>query len=101
MPTYISLAKWTEQGIRGARDTVERMEQARQAIAQQGGRLHAFYWTQGHYDIVAIMEMPDEETATGFMLGIGMLGNVRTETLRAFTAEEMGRILQKLPQPQG
>jgi uncharacterized protein with GYD domain len=98
MPTYISLAKFTEQGVRNVRDTTTRMEQARRAIEQQGGRLIGFWWTQGAYDLVSVMDMPDEETATAFLLATGMLGNVRTETMRAYAAEEMQRILQKLPQ---
>ena len=98
MPTYATLFRWTDQGIRAARDTVSRYEQARQGIEQGGGRLISFYWTQGTYDGLAILEWPDEETATAFLLALGMQGNVRTETLRAFTAEEMQRILQKVPQ---
>ncbi len=97
MPTYVSLAKWTDQGIRGARDTVDRVERSRQVIEQMGGHLTTILWTQGAYDIVTISEFPDDETATAFLLALGMQGNVRTETLRAFSAEEMQRILQKLP----
>ena len=97
MATSITLARWTEQGIRNARDTVDRLEQARQAIERAGGRLTGFYWTQGEYDLVAITEFPDDETATAFVLATATLGNVRTQTLRAFGAEEMRRILQKLP----
>ena len=98
MATYITLAKWTDQGIRHARDTVDRMEQARRVIERAGGRLTGFYWTQGEYDLVAVTEFPDDETATAFILATGMLGNVRTQTLRAFGADEMRRILEKLPQ---
>lgn len=98
MVTYITLSKWTEQGIRNARDTVDRMEQARQAIEGVGGRLVGFYWTHGEYDFVTVNEFPDDETATAFILAAAMLGNARTQTLRAFGAEEMRRIVQKLPQ---
>jgi uncharacterized protein with GYD domain len=66
-------------------------------IEGQGGHLHALYWTQGAYDIVAIAEWPDEETAMVFLLALGRQGNVRTETLRAFSAEDMRRILEKVP----
>jgi uncharacterized protein with GYD domain len=96
MPTYVSLIKWTDQGIRGAKDTVSRYEQARAQVERMGGRLTTTYWTQGSYDIVAISEFSDEESAMGFLLALGMQGNLRTETLRAFTAEEMQRILQKM-----
>lgn len=97
MPTYVTLLKWTEQGIKGVKETVTRADQARQAIEQQGGRLLATYWTQGAYDLVAIADFPDEETAMTFLLGLGMQGHVRSETLRAFSAEEMQRFIAKLP----
>ena len=96
MPTYVTLMKWTEQGIQDVKSTVDRAEQARQAIEQMGGRMPTIYWTQGAYDIVAITDFPDEETATAFLLNIGKLGNLRSETLRAFSAEEMRRILEKV-----
>lgn len=97
MATYITLARWREQGVRNARDTVDRAEQARQAIERAGGRLTGFCWTQGEYDLVAVMELPDDETAAAIVLATAMLGHVRTQTLRAFGAEEMRRILQRLP----
>ena len=97
MPTYIGLAQWTDQGIQNVKDTVRRVEEARSAFQRLGGRILNIYWTQGRYDIVAIVEWPDDETASAALLGLGMQGNVRTETLRAFTAEEMQRILGKLP----
>ena len=96
MPIYVTLMKWTEQGVRDVNATVDRAEQARQAIEQMGGRMPTIYWTQGSYDLVAVTEFPDEETATAFMLSIGKLGNLRSETLRAFSAEEMRRILEKV-----
>ena len=96
MPTYVSLIKWTEQGIRNAKESTNRAEQARQAAERLGGRMPTILWTQGAYDIVTISEFPDDETATAFLLGVGAQGNIRTETLRAFTADEMRRILQKV-----
>ena len=98
MPTYISLMRWTEQGIKSARETVNRAEQARAAVERMGGHLRDIYWTQGAYDVIAVADWPDEETATAFLLATGMQGNLRSETLRAFSAEEMQRILQKMPQ---
>jgi uncharacterized protein with GYD domain len=97
MPTYVSLIKWTDQGIKNAKESVARSEQANAAAQQVGGRVSAVYWTQGAYDIVAVSEFPDEESAQAFLLATGMQGNVRTETLRAFSAEEMKRVLAKLP----
>ena len=97
MPTYVTLAKWTDQGIQNAKETVDRVEQARRVVEQLGGRLTTVLWTQGAFDLVSISEFPDDEAATAFLLGLGARGNGRTETLRAFTAEEMRRILQKVP----
>jgi uncharacterized protein with GYD domain len=92
----VTLMKWTDQGIKDVKSTVDRSEQARQAIEQMGGHIPTIYWTQGSYDLVAIADFPDEETATAFMLSLGKLGNLRSETLRAFSAEEMRRILEKV-----
>ncbi len=96
MPTYVALMKWTEQGAKDVKATVDRTEEARRAIEQAGGHMSAVYWTQGAYDLVGIADWPDEESATAFMLSLSELGNVRTETLRAFSAEEMRRILEKV-----
>ena len=98
MPAYVVLAKWTEQGIKNARNSLERGERFRAAVEAAGGRLTTLHWTQGAYDIVCTLEFPDEEAAMATLIGLGSLGNVRTETLRAFSAEEMGRILARLPQ---
>jgi uncharacterized protein with GYD domain len=97
MPTYVGLYTWTDQGIRNVKDTVKRVEEARAAFEKSGARVIAIYWTQGRYDLVSIAEFPDEETASAGALALGMAGNVHTETLRAFSAEEIQRVLDKLP----
>ena len=97
MPTYVGLYTWTDQGIRNVKETVTRVEEARVAFEKAGARVIAIYWTRGRYDLVSIAEFPDEETASAGALALGMAGNVHTETLRAFSAEEMQRVLQKLP----
>ena len=97
MPTYITLAKWTDQGIRNIKDTVTRTEQVRAAAEKAGGRLLGVWWTQGAYDVVTVSEWPDDESASVASLTLSMAGNARTETMRAYTQEEMQRILQKLP----
>lgn len=97
MFTYVTLIKWTDEGVKNIKGTVTRSEGAREAIEQAGGRLISLYWTQGHYDVVAITEWPDEESAMAMLYLVEMGGNDRTEALRAFNAEEMQRILQKLP----
>jgi uncharacterized protein with GYD domain len=97
MPAYITLINWTDQGIRNVKDTVNRARAVEQAIQSAGGRKIGIWWTLGPYDAVFISEAPDDETATRVLLAAGMQGNVRTMTLRAFSEEEMERIVQGLP----
>ncbi len=97
MPTYVALMNWTEQGVRSVKDTVNRRQASGQALEQVGVRITATYWTQGAYDLVAIFEAPDDEAASAALLGLAMQGNVRTQTLRAYSGEEMQGILQKVP----
>jgi uncharacterized protein with GYD domain len=96
MPRYVGLFNWTDQGIRQVKETLARSDQNRQLVEQFGGRLETVLWTMGRYDVVAIFEAPDDETASAVTLRIGASGMARTETLRAYTAEEMGSILDKL-----
>jgi uncharacterized protein with GYD domain len=95
MPRYVGLINWTDQGIRNYRDTVRRVEEGRAAAEQLGVRILDVYWTLGRFDIVVVSEAPDDEAATAFLLQLGSLGNVRTETLRAFNADEMSRIIER------
>ena len=97
MPTYISLIRWTEQGARNAKDALSRREQTLAAVEKAGGRIVGAWWMMGAYDAVIVTEFPDDETVSAVVIGAGMAGNTRSETMRAFTAEEMQRILQKLP----
>ena len=96
MPKYVVLVNWTEQGAQSVKETTRRAEQVKQMVEQMGGRMDTLLWTQGRYDLVGIMEAPDEETAAAVGLRVGRQGAVRTETLRAYDAEEMGRILSKV-----
>jgi uncharacterized protein with GYD domain len=97
MSAYIVLANFTEQGIKNVKHTVNRVKAAGQAAQAVGGRFIGVWWTLGPYDLVAVIEAPDDETATRLMLGTAMQGNVRTLTLRAFSEEEMTRIVAGLP----
>ena len=97
MPAYVTLATFTDQGIHNVKDSPQRAKAAAQAAQAAGGRFIGVWWTQGQYDAVIIFEAPDDETATRFLLATGMLGNVRTQTMRAFSEEEMARIVQGLP----
>jgi uncharacterized protein with GYD domain len=95
MPTYVSLVNWTEQGIKNFRDTVRRAEDARGLIETHGGQQRQMLWTLGEYDLVAVVDFPDDETATAVLLQIGAGGNVRTKTMKAFDAEQMSAIIQQ------
>ncbi len=96
MPTYISLVNFTDQGIRAVRDTVERNDRAAGIAEKHGARLVQSYWTVGAYDLVIVLEAPDDESVTAFLLEAGSLGNVRTTTLRAYDREEMSGIIERL-----
>ncbi len=95
MATFVSLISWTDQGVRDFRDTVKRAENAAAAAEKMGGRFIQIYWTLGSHDLVVISEFPDDETGTAFLLAVGSLGNVRTQTLRAFDRDEIQRIVAK------
>ena len=93
MPTYISLINWTDKGVEAFKETVDRAEAGKQLAGKFGGS--EIYWTIGPYDVVAVSEAPDDESATAFALALASQGNVRTTTLRAFDADEMRGIIAK------
>jgi len=95
MATYIALSSFTDQGIRNVKDSTKRADAVKEAAKKYGAKMTQIYWTLGHYDLVAIIEAPDDTSATAFALAIGAAGNVRTQTLRAFSKEEMNGILAK------
>jgi uncharacterized protein with GYD domain len=95
MATYVSLISWTDQGIRAFKDTVDRAEAAQALAGKFGGTLKEIYWTLGPYDIVAISDAPDDESATAFALALSSQGNVRTTTMRAFSADETRAIVAR------
>ena len=95
MPTYISLVNWTDQGIQELKESPARADATAELVERLGGKLVELYWTVGPYDIVAILEAPDDETATAIQLTVGSRGSVRTTTLRAFGREEIERIIAK------
>ena len=96
MANYIMLANYSEQGLKGIKDTVKRTEAVRELAKKAGISMKESYWTLGQYDIVAMFEAPDDETMTAFALSAAKLGNVKTQTLRAFSAKEMTSILGKM-----
>jgi uncharacterized protein with GYD domain len=96
MATFISLINFTDQGIRNIKDSPDRYEAFKALAEKVGGAVKGVYYTMGHYDMVVIVEGSDEAAMTA-MLKVGSLGNVRTETLRGFSLEEMRKIIGKMP----
>ena len=96
MPTYISLINWTDQGIGNFKESVNRAKAATELAERMGGNLKEIYWTVGPYDIVTVADFPDDETETAFLLALGSQGNIRSATLRAYTAEQMTGIIGKV-----
>jgi uncharacterized protein with GYD domain len=92
MPTYAVLFNWTEQGIKGYKDSADRAEAARKQWSEAGIQIKDLYWTIGPYDLVGIVDAPDDESFTRALLALGAQGNVRTTTMRAFSAEEFARL---------
>ena len=97
MPTYVSLLRFTQQGIQNIKESPDRVQASRQAFEAAGARLKDIYVVTGQYDFVAVIEAPDDETAATVGLALSAQGNVRTETMRAFTEEEYRRIIAALP----
>jgi uncharacterized protein with GYD domain len=97
MPMYISMLRYTQQGISNAKNAPARIDAAKEAYKKAGGELKAVYLTLGQYDLVAIAEMPNDEAVARLALGMGMQGNIRTETMRAFTEAEFRKIVGALP----
>ncbi|WP_159591470.1 GYD domain-containing protein [Chelativorans xinjiangense] len=96
MTTYIMLVNWTEQGVKNVRESPSRLDAAKKALSEMGGAFKAFYLTMGECDMVAIAEAPDDAVAARFALELGMAGNVRTRTLKAFPEEAYREIIKSL-----
>lgn len=95
MASYVMLVSWTEQGIEAYGNTLDRSETTRQLAEKLGASVKELYWTMGAYDLVGIIEAPDDETMTAFALALSSQGNVRTTTMRAFGPDEMRQIVAK------
>lgn len=96
MASFISLITYTDQGIRNIKESPKRADAFKAMAKKLGVTVKEIYWTLGHYDLVVVLE-GDDEAVTSALLKVGSLGNVRSETLRAFSAAEMGRILGSIP----
>jgi uncharacterized protein with GYD domain len=97
MPTYITLLRFSQQGIEKIKESPSRLDAGKKAYAAMGAEVKAFYLVMGQYDAVLVSEAPNDETVAKLALSIGSLGNVRTETMRAFTEEEYRQIIGSLP----
>ncbi len=97
MATFISLFNFTDQGIRNVKQSPDRAEKFKEMANKVGVTVKDIYWTAGSYDLVTIVEGPDDETVTSLILSLGSLVNVRTQTLRAFSGDEMKGIIAKMP----
>jgi uncharacterized protein with GYD domain len=97
MLNYLVLGTFTDQGIRTIKDTTKRAEMAREFAGKFGVKLREIYWTQGQYDLVTLCEADDEASISAFGLAIASQGNIRFQTLRALTRDEMAAVVKKLP----
>lgn len=96
MASYVVLFQWTDQGIRNAKDTTKRAAAAGAMARKFGVKITDFLWTLGQYDGVLLLEAPNDEAATAFAIKVGSLGNIKSQTLRAFRAKEFDKILAKV-----
>jgi len=95
MPTYVSLLNWTDQGVKSFRQSTERAKEFTKLIEASGGKVRELVWTVGEYDLVTIIEFPDEESSVAALLKLGAAGNIRSNTLRAFSSSEMEGIIAR------
>src|SRR5260370_15092909 len=96
MAMYVSLLQFTEQGIRNVKDTIKRAAAATAEAEKMGAKVTDSFWTMGAYDVVLLLEAPNDETVSAFSLKLGSLGNVKSQTMRAFSRKEMESILAKV-----
>ncbi len=96
MATYIVLANYTDQGIRNVKDTVKRADAVRDLAKKFGATAREFYWTLGNHDVVVIFDAPDDAAMTALSLTVAAAGNVRTQTMRAFSRDEVTGVLAKV-----
>lgn len=96
MATYVLLVNFTDQGIRGVKDTIKRAHDFKAMAEKMGAAVKQEFWTIGRYDIIIIVEAPDVQTVMALCANVGQLGNIRTETLQAFTETEAAAMLKKM-----
>jgi uncharacterized protein with GYD domain len=97
MPTYITLARWTQQGIEKIKEGPARLDAWKQLVESAGGTVKGWYMVTGQYDMVTIVEAPSDDVVAKVALATGSKGSVRSETVRAFTEDEYRKIIPALP----
>ena len=93
MATYVMLLNWTDQGIRNVKESPKRLDAAKKLAKDLGGEFKSFFMTQGSFDLVVVVDMPNDEKVASFVLKLGALGNVRSTTLKAYSEDEYRRIM--------
>ena len=96
MATYIMLGNFTDQGIRNVKDTTKRADAVKEAAKKYGTTMKEIFWTMGPYDMVVTLEAPDDASVSAFALAVGSAGNIRGQTLRAYSKDEMNAVLKKI-----
>ena len=97
MPTYVSLIQYTQKGMEKIKESPARLDHARKGYEAAGGKIKDFFLVMGKYDIVIVAELPNDEAVAKLSLTLGSAGNIRTQTMRAFTESEYRKIVQSLP----
>jgi len=96
MPSYIMLTNWTDQGVRHVKDSPDRLAAARELCSQHGAEITAFYMTLGAFDMVIIVDAPNDDAFAKLAISIAKGGNVRTATLKAFDEGQYRKIIESI-----
>ena len=97
MPKYVALYSWTDKGAANAKETVDRYRAAKSLVESMGGTIESIIWTAGPYDIVVVVDAPDDETVAAVNMALASTGNLRSVTMRGFTETEMEGVIAKMP----
>ena len=93
MATYLIQSQWTDQGIRSVKDSAKRLDLGKKKLKEMGGEIKAFYLTTGPYDMLAVVDVPNDEVLAAHLLWLGSQGNLRTQTVKAFTEDQFRNIV--------
>ena len=96
MPTYLIQSQWTDQGIRNVKESAKRLDLGKKKLKDMGGEIKAVYLTTGAYDMLAVVEVPNDAILAAYVLWLGSQGNLRTQTVKAFTEDEYRTVISQL-----